>query len=116
MGYLLVQLYALINKLLHTNMSLSVMLFSIIVVFIWSLIPFIGYWLAKWLNANGQVNKYTLFIFGVGVGLIENSLFYFDFLAKEQNIIGTFIVFFLFFIIAFISTNKTEFDTKKENC
>lgn len=94
-------------------MSISVMFFSIIVVFVWSLIPFVGYWLAKWFNANGQASKYTLFILGVSVGLIENSLFYFDFLAKEQNTIGTFIVLSLFFIIAFISTNKAGFGTKK---
>jgi len=96
-------------------MPVSVMLFSIVVVFVWSLIPMIGYGLAKWLNANGQKNKYILFIFGVSVGLIEDSLFYFNFLAKEQSTIGTVIVLILFFIIVFISTNKIGFGTKNKS-
>ena len=94
-------------------MSISMVFFSIVVVFIWSIIPFIGYGLAKMLNANGHIGKYTLFIFGVSVGLIENSLFYFNLLAKEQSTIGTFIVITLFFIIAFISINKAGVATKK---
>jgi hypothetical protein len=91
------------------------MFFSVVVVFLWSFIPFVGYLLAKLLKADGQVSKYILFVFGVSVGLIEHSLFYFDILTNKQNTIGTFIVFILFFIIAYISTNKTEFDTQKEN-
>lgn len=94
-------------------MSISMVFFSIVVVFIWSIIPFVGYGLAKMLNANGQIGRYTLFIFGVSVGLIENSLFYFNLLAKEQSTIGTFIVITLFFIIGFISINKAGFATKK---
>mgnify|MGYP007012738443 CR=1 FL=1 len=84
------------------------MFFSVVIVFLWSFIPFIGYWLAKLLKANGKANKYILFTFGLGIGIIESSLFYFDFLTNEQSTIGTFIVFFLFFIVAFVSTNKAK--------
>ena len=84
------------------------MFFSIVVVFLWSFIPFIGYWVAKLFKANGKTSKYTLLVFGIGIGIIENSLFYFNCLTNEQSIIGTIIVFFLFFIVAYISTNKTE--------
>lgn len=83
--------------------------------FIWSFIPVVGYWLAKLLKANGQASKYLLFIFGVSVGLIEDSLFYFDLLTAKQNTIGTLIVFILFFIIAFISINNIKFGTQKSN-
>jgi len=92
------------------------MFFSVVIVFLWSFIPFIGYWLAKLLKANGKANKYILFTFGLGIGIIESSLFYFDFLTNEQSTIGTFIVFFLFFIVAFVSTNKAKISSNKENC
>ncbi len=87
------------------------MLFSVVIVFLWSFIPFIGYWLAKLLKAKGKVSEYTLFIFGVSIGVVENALFYFDFLTNKQSTIGTFIVFCLFFIAAYISTNKTDSDS-----
>lgn len=107
LGYLLIQLYALMSKLFETNISISAIFFSIIIVFLWSFIPFVGYWLGKLLKANGQVSKSILFIFGIGVGLIEKSLFYFDILTNKQITIGTFIVFISFFIIAYISINST---------
>ena len=91
---------------LQSYLIIAAILFSIIVVFLWSFIPVIGYWLGKLLKANGQVSKSILLIFGVGVGVIEKSLFYFDFLTNKQSTIGTFIVFFFFFIIAYISINK----------
>jgi len=111
LGYLLVHFYPLIIKLFELNISISAIFFSIIIVFIWSFIPFLGYWLAKLFKAKGKVSKYILFTFGIGIGLIENSLFYFDFLTNKQTIFGTFVAFFLFFIVAYISTNKTEVDT-----
>jgi len=111
LGYLLVQFYPVIKKLHQSDISISAIFFSIVIVFIWSFMPIVGYWLAKLLKANGQANKYMLFIFGVGVGLIENSLFYFEILTYKQNAIGTFVVFILFFIIAYIPTNKTELGT-----
>ena len=114
LGYLLVQLYTLVAKLFQTSMSPSILFFSIMVVFIWSVIPFVGYLLAKMFKANGQLNKYILFILGVSVGLIEISLFHFDILTKEQNTIGTLFVIILFFIIPFISVNKAKHGTKEE--
>lgn len=116
LGYLLVQLYALISKLIESNISISAIFFSIIIVFLWSFIPFVGYWLGKLLKANGQVSKSILFIFGIGVGLIEKSLFYFDFLTNKQSTAGTLIVFFLFFIIAYISMKKTANKPVKQDC
>lgn len=115
LGYLLVQFYPLINKLFQSKISLSAIIFSIAVVFIWSFIPFVGYWLAKLLKANGQASKYVLFVFGIGIGFIENSLFYFEILTNKQNTIGTFLVFILFFIIAYIPPHKTELGMQKEN-
>ncbi|MBL4900126.1 MAG: hypothetical protein JKX76_10900 [Colwellia sp.] len=114
LGYLLVQFYPLTQKIFQSKIALSAIFFSIVVVFIWSFIPFVGYWLAKLLKANGQASKYALFVFGIGVGLIENSLFYFELLTSKQNTIGTFLVFILFFIIAYISLNKTEFGMQKK--
>ena len=108
LGYLFVHLPPLIIKLFEASVSFSAILFSIVVIFIWSFIPFLGYCLAKLFNAKGAANKYILFTFGIGIWLIENSLFYFDFLTNNQTIIGTFVAFFLFFIVAYISTNKSD--------
>lgn len=113
LGYLLVHFSPLMIKLFEMNISISAMFFSIIIVFIWSFIPFVGYWLAKLFKAKGKASQFILFIFGIGIGVIENSLFYFDFLTNKQTFIGTFVAFFLFFIVAYISTNKTEIDTLK---
>lgn len=88
-------------------MSNSALFFSVIVVFIWSFIPVVGYGLAKLLNAKGKASKYFLFSFGFGVGVIERSLFYFDFLTNKQSDMGIFLVFILFFMVAYVSMNKT---------
>lgn len=82
------------------------MIFSVVIVFLWSFIPFVGYWLAKSFNANGQANNYILFILGVSIGITENSLFYFDWLSNKQSTFGTLAVFLLFFIVAYISIGK----------
>ena len=108
-GYLLVLLYSMVVKLFQTSMSPSIMFFSIMVIFIWSVIPFIGYGVAKLFNAKGQLPNYISFTVGISIGLIENSLFYFDILAKEQNTTGTFIVFMLFFIVCLMSFGYERF-------
>lgn len=88
------------------------MFFSIMVVFIWSAIPFIGYGIAKLFNARGKLHKYLSFTVGISIGLIENSLFYFDFLTKKQTTTGTFVAFVLFFIVAFISVKNKSISLK----
>ena len=115
LGYLLIQLYSVVDKLFQSNLSISVIVFSVIVLFLWSLIPFIGYGLAKILKANGKASKPILFALGMGIGLIENSLFYFDLLTKNQNPIGTLVVFILFFTVAFVSINTTKFARQNEH-
>jgi len=115
LGYLLVHFYSLVVKLSQSDVPISAMIFSVVVVFIWSFLPFIGYCLAKFLKAKGQASNTVLFVLGIGVGLIENSLFYFDVLTTEQSNIGMFIVFILFFSIAYISTNKAELGRSTES-
>ena len=106
-GYLLVQLYLLMIQIFEFTMSNSAIVFTVVVVLFWSFIPIIGYLLAKLLKANGKVGKYILFTFGFVIALVEKSLFYFEFLIKEQVVIGTFVAFILCFIVAYISTKKT---------
>lgn len=108
LGYLSVQFYALITKLLESSIPFSAIIFSTIVVLIWSFIPVIGYWLAKVFKSNGKANNLTLYVFGLCVGLLENSLFYFDFLTQKQMTWGTLIAFVLFFIFGYISINNTK--------
>lgn len=115
LGYLLVQLCLFAVKLLQFNMSASAIFFTITVVVFWSFIPVVGYLLAKLFKANGHVGKYILFALGVVIAIIEKSLFYFEFLTKEQVVIGTFVAFILFFITAYISVNKTANKPIKRN-
>ena len=104
LGYLVVQLYSIINVFDKMSTSFSVIFFSIVVFIIWSFAPIVGYLLAKAIGANEILTKKMLFLFGFMVGLIENSLFYFNIISSEQTNIGTFIAFCFFFIIAFIPT------------
>jgi hypothetical protein len=106
-GYLLVQVCLLAVQISKSNMSVSALFFSVIVVLFWSFIPVVGYLLAKLLKANGKVSKYFLLTLGVAIALIEKSLFYFEILTKNQVLIGTFVAFVLCFIVTYISTNKT---------
>lgn len=106
LGYLLIQLSPLIVKVFQLNISISAMFYSFIVVFIWSFIPFLGYGVAKLFNANTDTGKYSLFSFGVSIGLIESGLFYFDILTNDQSTMGTLIVFILFFIVGYFPRSK----------
>ena len=73
----------------------------------------LGYLLAKLLKANGNLNKYCLFAFGAGVGLIENGFYFFDILTYDENVLVTLLVCFMFFISAYISKDKTKFSLAK---
>jgi len=106
LGYLLIQLSPLLVKVFQLNISISAMFYSFMVVFIWSFIPFLGYGVAKLFNVSANAGKNSLFSFGVGIGLIESGLFYFDILTNDQSTIGTLIVFILFFIVGYFPRNK----------
>jgi hypothetical protein len=86
----------------------SAMIFSVVVILIWSFIPFIGYLLGKLVKASSHLNKYVLFVVGVSVGLVENSLFYFNVLTTEQSNLGMLLVFILFFLIACFPSSKAQ--------
>ena len=113
LGYLLVQSYTLISKLLQTSMPFSAVIFSIVVFFIWTFIPFLGYCLAKLFKAEGHLSHSALFVFGVVIGLVEKGLFYFNLLSQEQNTIGTLMVFTLFFTVAYVSFNNATAETER---
>lgn len=99
---MLIQLSSVSEKLFQSQLPASAVFFSVVVFFIWSLFPLIGFYLAKYFKAQGQASNIVLFVYGVGVGLIENSLYYFDLLTKEQTVISTVIVCILFFIGAYL--------------
>jgi hypothetical protein len=105
-GYLLVQTYSIIGVFFKNDIAPSAVVFSIIVFIIWSFIPLLGYPLAKLVGAKGLSNKPMLFTFGVGIALLENSWFYFNWLVKGEDLISTIIVFGLFFIVAFLPLKK----------
>ena len=106
-GYLFVQLFSLTHLFNKASISLTAVFFSIIVFVIWSFIPVIGYVLAQFLGANSKMKNSSLLFYGLVVGLIETSLFYFDILTKQGSGAGTILVFSLFFFVAFIPAKRT---------
>ncbi|TWX59560.1 hypothetical protein [Colwellia hornerae] len=113
-GYSLVKFYSVVNVLSQQSLALSAFVFSIVVFLIWSFIPVLGYLLAKLIGAKGRSNGYILFIIGIGVGLLENALFYFNILTPYQGDMGTLIVMGVFFITAYFSF-KTPRNFAKNN-
>lgn len=105
-GYFLVHAYSIVDKISQPHLAPSVILFSLTVFIIWTFIPVTGYFIAKLFKAGGYLNKYALFIAGVLIATIENSLFHFKILTYEQSYIGVIFVFVLFFITAYISIGK----------
>jgi len=108
-GYLAVQTFGIIDVFLRNTIAPSAAFFSIIVFIIWSFIPLLGYLLAKALGARGTTSKPLLFIAGSSIALFENSWFYFDLFTKGQDLFATVIVFILFFVLAFIPSNRKIF-------
>ena len=103
LGYALVKLYSVANVLSQQGLSLSALIFSIVVFLIWSFIPVLGYLLAKLIGAKGQSSSKVLLLIGVSAGLLENGLFYFKIITPYQGDIGTIIVMGIFFITAYFS-------------
>lgn len=102
LGYVFAQSYAVIEKLIVSNISPLAMFFSIVVFIIWSTFPVAGFLIAKAFNANGNLNNKALFGCGFAFGFVENILFYFNILPYGWETAGTLIVFMLSFALAFI--------------
>ena len=108
LGYSLVKLYSVTNTLLNQSLSIPALIFSIVVFLVWSFIPVLGYLLAKLMGAKGQSSAKVLMIIGIGAGLLENGLFYYQILMPYQGDIGTIIVMGIFFITAYFSLNTPK--------
>ena len=102
LGYVLAQLYAVIEKLLTESISPVAMFFSIVVFIIWSTFPVAGYLLAKAFKAKGNLSNKALLASGFALGFVENILFHFNILPYGWESAGTFIVFGLSFGLAFV--------------
>jgi len=115
LGYSLVKLYSVANVLSQQSLAFSALLFSIVVFFIWSFIPVLGYLFAKLIGAKGQSSAIALLAIGIGAGLLENALFYFKLLSPYQGDMGTLIVMGLFFITAYFSLKAPILFVNKKN-
>ncbi len=102
-GYLVFQLYLVFGIFFKVSISASAVFFSVIVFFIWTFMPILGFALAKLLGAKGENNPKILFAIGLIIGLVEQAWFYFNISIRDQSNISTFIVFLLFFAVGFIS-------------
>ncbi|WP_440875837.1 hypothetical protein [Thalassotalea sp. PLHSN55] len=103
LGYVLVQLYPLIEKLNQVEIAPSALFFSLIVFFIWSFIPIVGYCLARLFFHSQKLNNTPLIFIGVLVGLIEDGLFYIDVLHYKEHAIAATVSFILFFCVAMLA-------------
>ena len=106
-GYLIVHFFAVIKVFQQSNMPVSAIIFSLVVFIIWSSVPIVGYIVAKAIGAKGELPHYVLFTCGIVLGLMEKGLFHFQVLSHDQSNIGTFIVWVMFFIIAYLSVPKS---------
>ncbi len=106
LGYILAQSYAVVEKLIVSNITPLAMFFSVLVFFIWSTFPVAGYLLAKICRAPANLNSKMLLACGFVLGFVENILFHFNVLTYGQETLGTFIVFCLSFLLAYISYYK----------
>jgi hypothetical protein len=107
LGYLFIQLFPVADKLLNENIAASAVFFSLIVFLIWSFIPLFGYILSMLFRILPKYNKIYFLVYGAIVALIENGLFYLNFLTYEQNVLSTGISAALFFLVAFIPQHKS---------
>ena len=114
LGYCLVKLYSAVGVLSQEKIALSAIIFSIVVFFIWSFIPVLGYLFAKLIGAKGRSSAKVLFIIGFSVGLLENALFYFDVITPYQGDRGTLIVMGIFFITAYFSLETPTLFAKNQ--
>jgi len=106
LGYILAQSYAVIEKLILSNIAPLAMFFSVVVFIIWSVFPVLGYLLAKICKAKGNLNNKTFLVCGLALGAVENVLFHFNILSYGQESVGTLIVFCLSFALAYVSLKK----------
>ncbi|PKI13205.1 hypothetical protein [Colwellia sp. 12G3] len=108
LGYVVIQLYAIVGVFSKNTVAASAVFFSFVVFVIWSFIPILGYAFAKAIGARGHSNKVTLLVSGILIALIENALTYFNLLTHKQYNIGTIIVFLLFFLVAYLPRYKEK--------
>jgi len=106
LGYIFSQSYAVIEKLVVSNIAPLAMFFSVVVFLLWSALPVAGYLLAKWCKAKGNLSNKVLVVCGFIFGVVENTLFHFNILSYGSETLATFMVFCLSFALAHISLTK----------
>lgn len=107
-GYIVVQFYAVINLLLKETISPYAMLFSIVVLIIYSFLPIIGYLLGRSLFSRmlalRRLATFELIGLGFSIGLIEKLLFFANILHYKQTYIAITLTSFLFFIVPLVKS------------
>ncbi|MEW6991704.1 hypothetical protein AADZ91_13605 [Colwelliaceae bacterium 6441] len=106
LGYLFIQSFPVVKKLTNESIAPTAVFFSLIVFLIWSFIPVLGYTFACLIKQTKQQTTTILLIYGALVALIENSLFYFNILTYEENILSTLLSALLFFVVAFMPKKR----------
>ena len=107
-GYLFIQLFAIVELFSKASISMVAVFFSLIVFIIWSSLPILGYLLAKYCGAKEAGSRFKLTLLGSLIALIENGLFYVEVLSKEKTGLAIVVVFVLFFLSAFIPLDRVS--------
>ena len=110
LGFIFAQSFSVVNVIYNANIPPMTIVFSIIVFLVWSLLPFLGYGLAKLLGAKLECSKLLLVLLGISVSCIEQLLFHFDLLTTMDGYLTTLVTASLFFVTAFLPLHK--FNTK----
>ena len=106
LGYMGVQLYALAKIFYLQSITVAAVFFSLVVFFVWTFIPVIGYIFAKAIGAKGQTNHHALLALGAGTGLVENGLFHFEIMSAGQHDLVTGMVFMIFFVCGYLTIEQ----------
>jgi hypothetical protein len=113
LGFIFAQSFSVADVIYNANIPPMTIVFSIIVFLVWSLLPFLGYGLAKLLGAQLKCSKLLLIILGVCISIIEQLLFHFDLLTTMDGYLTTLVTAALFFIITFIPWHKINYKVIK---
>lgn len=105
-GFVFAQSFSVAEVIYNANIPPLTIVFSIIVFLVWSLLPFLGYGLARLLGAKPQSNKLLLIGLGISISIIEQLLFHFDLLTTGDGYLTTLVTASLFFISAFLPLHK----------
>jgi len=106
LGYLSTQIYSTYSVIVDASMPFSALIFSIVVLLIFSFIPILGYVIGYMYGFRHRFSNLQLLLIGCGIGWVENAFFYFELFNRNQLEMVLLIATITFFAVNFININK----------